>query len=193
MIAGSHFLYGTLLFSYDRLLKFAIHLSDIYLLYPILFIRCFSSLRIANDTQLITNRLKHFLVLIFCHLQCLRTSSGSEVRLSYILDNIIKHVALLPFPPVDFWWILKMEMSRCPDLMAAFAVLMVAQAIPRSIVVFLNTLFAAYFNSNCFTLKPLWSRIPGILFVSYNVLHFLKTLLKAATTPFYSFRTKFIP
>lgn len=63
-----------------------------------------------------------------------------EVCLSYILEDMIKRVALLPFLPVDIWWILKWEMSRCPDLMAAFAALMLAQKIPRSIVVFFSML-----------------------------------------------------
>lgn len=142
MIACNHFLYGAFLFSYDRLLKFAIH---IYLLYPVMFIHSLLSLMIAHDIQWIPNLQRYFLVVIFCHLQRLRTFGGSEVRLSYILDTTIKHVTLLSttwlfISTTLFWWILKQEMSRCPDLMAAFAVLMLAQKIPRSIVVFFSRL-----------------------------------------------------
>lgn len=139
MIACNHFLYGAFLFSYDRLLKFAIH---IYLLYPVMFSHSLLSLMIAHDIQWIPNLQRYFLVVIFCHLQRLRIFGGSEVLRSYILDATIKHVALLSttwlfISTTLFWWILK---SRCPDLMAAFAVLTLAQKIPRSIVVFFSRL-----------------------------------------------------
>lgn len=141
MIADSHFLYGTLLFSYDRLLKFAIHFSDIYLLYPILFIRSLSL--VTEDCKWYP--VNHKSTETFSGVNFLPSSAFEDLWwvlrfVCYILEDIIKRVALLPFLPVDIWWILKWEMSRCPGLMAAFAALMLAQKIPRSIVVFFSML-----------------------------------------------------
>lgn len=106
-----------------------------------------------------TNLQKHFLVLNFYHLKILSTSSGCEVLLWHILEYIIKHAALLPFPHgflVD---------SAAGDgqmswfdgrICRAYAS---SQNSQKHCDVFLNSLLAAYFTSNCFQLTHFGTKL----------------------------------